>query len=204
MHESRVRIESPVIVVATRNRGKLREFRTLLEPSGWQTAGLAELAIQGDVEESGRTFRENARLKSVGYSRQTDLPVLADDSGLEVFALDGRPGVESARYAGPGASDSDRIRKLLDEINQARCPRAARFFCALALARRGALLVEAAGECLGEIAQEPRGDKGFGYDPVFFVPVLGRTYAELSEGEKNRHSHRAHAVAALIERIERG
>ncbi len=204
MQKSRIRIESPTIVLATRNQGKLREFRALLEPSGWQIAGLADLAIQGDIEESGRTFRGNARLKAVGYSRHTDLPVLADDSGLEVYALDGRPGVESARYAGPGASDSDRIHKLLAEISQARCARAARFFCALALAQRGAIVVEAEGECRGEIAQEPRGDKGFGYDPVFFVPVLGCTYAELSEEEKNRHSHRAHAVAALIEKIERG
>ncbi len=118
---------------------------------------------------------------------------MADDSGLEVEALGGRPGIHSARYAGPGASDEDRIRKLLEEMEHS-AERNARFVCSLALAKDGTLLLESEGECRGTIAKEPRGTNGFGYDPVFLFPQLGRTYAELSEAEKNLCSHRARAV----------
>ena len=186
------------MVVATRNRGKLREFRDLLEPRGWQVLGLDEIGIDKDVEETGAAFAENARLKAISYSMGTDLPVLADDSGLEVFSLDGRPGVQSARYAGPHATDLDRIRKLLLELDQTGGARAARFVCVLALAQLGVVAFETEGECLGEIAREPSGSNGFGYDPIFFLPELGRTYAQLIEEEKNRCSHRARAVAALL------
>jgi XTP/dITP diphosphohydrolase len=190
-----------VIVVATRNRGKLREFRALLSRAGWEVIGLAEAAIDGDVAETGATFAENARLKALSYSNATDLPVLADDSGLEVFSLGGVPGVRSARYAGPDASDADRVRKLLSALGKEEKSRAARFVCALALALSGELLCEAVGECRGEIAAAPRGTQGFGYDPAFLIPVLGRTLAELDPEEKNRISHRAHAVATLLTQI---
>jgi XTP/dITP diphosphohydrolase len=193
----------PTIVVATRNRGKLREFRTLLEPLKSEILSLADLSIDEEFEEPGETFAENARLKALACSRLTMLPVLADDSGLEVFALGGRPGIYSARYAGPGASDSDRIRKLLEELDPFGPKRDARFVCALALAQNGNLLLETEGECRGTIADQPRGYNGFGYDPVFFFPQLGKTYAELSEAEKNRHSHRARAAAFLIELLQR-
>jgi XTP/dITP diphosphohydrolase len=193
----------PTIVLATRNQGKLEEFRALLEPAGWEVIGLSDLSITTDVAETGKSFAENARLKALSYSEDTDLPVLADDSGLEVFSLDSKPGIESARYAGPGASDSDRVRKLLAVLGRAGRARAARFVCALAMAQWGVLVLEAEGECRGEIAQEPRGDNGFGYDPIFLVPELGRTLAELDEKVKNRISHRARAVEALLARLRR-
>jgi XTP/dITP diphosphohydrolase len=201
MNNFMIGISSTHIVLATRNPGKLREFRALLAPYGWTTLGLSDLAINEDVAETGNSFAENARLKAIGYSQATDLPVLADDSGLEVFSLSGRPGIESARYAGPGASDADRVQKLLTELRKIGSKRAARFVCALALARRGAIVIETEGECRGEIARKPRGIHGFGYDPIFWYPDLGKTFAELSEEEKNRHSHRAHAVRTLLARF---
>jgi XTP/dITP diphosphohydrolase len=187
------------IVVATRNRGKQREFRDLLAPLGSTILSLGDLSIEADPEESGTTFAENARLKAIAYSRHTEFPVLADDSGLEVAALGGKPGIFSARYAGEGASDSERVSKLLRELQGKR--REARFFCALALALEGTLFLESEGECPGIIAEGPRGTNGFGYDPVFFFPALGKTLAELSEAEKNSLSHRANAVAALLSLI---
>jgi len=190
------------IVLATRNPGKLREFGRLVEVQGCECIGLQEARIDGEPDETGGTFAENARLKAYAYSRLTDIPVLADDSGLEVFALDGRPGIHSARYAGTGASDGDRIEKLMRELDMAGGSREARFVCALALAREGTLLLEAEGECRGVIAGEPRGNNGFGYDPVFLVPELGRTFAELSQEKKNRISHRARAVEALFRLME--
>jgi XTP/dITP diphosphohydrolase len=192
------------IVVATRNPGKLREFRSLLATTGWRVLSLVDAAIDIEAEETGTTFAENARQKALVYSRETALPVLADDSGLEVFALGGRPGLHSARYAGDGADDSQRIGKLLSQLAQAAGGRDARFVCVLALAKRGRLIDEAEGECRGVIADAPRGTHGFGYDPVFLFPELGKTYAELSEEEKNRVSHRARAVASLLEHLAGG
>ncbi len=189
------------LVIATRNAGKIREFRDLLLPLKSDVLSLTDLGINTEIEEAGNTFAENARLKATAYSRLTQMPVLADDSGLEVKALGGRPGVHSARYAGPGASDADRIRKLLDELGKTGGSREARFVCLLALAQNGALLLETEGECRGIIAEEPRGTNGFGYDPVFYFPKLGRTYAELSAEEKNKYSHRARAVSSLLSKI---
>lgn len=192
---------SPVVlrkvVLATRNPGKLGEFRRLLAPRGCEVIDLDAASIRRDHEETGGTFEENARLKSVAYSQDTILPVLADDSGLEVAALGGRPGVHSARYGGPGADDAERVRRLLEELRDVPAPRVARFVCALALAQSGRLLLEARGDCMGEIAIQPRGRRGFGYDPIFLFPELGRTFAELSAEEKDRVSHRARAVEAL-------
>ena len=185
--------------MATRNVGKLREFRTLLARTGWSILGLADIAIDRNHEETGRSFAENARGKALNYSRDTGLPVLADDSGLEIATLEGRPGIYSARYGGSQASDADRIRKILEELEAAGGSRDARFVCALALALSGSVLAEAEGECIGEIAREPRGADGFGYDPIFLVPELGKTMAELSEEEKNRHSHRGRAVTMLVD-----
>jgi len=190
------------LVVATRNPGKLREFRSLLAPAGLEVAGLSDVSLDKDCAETGLSFAENARQKASFYSRECDLPVLADDSGLEVFALGSKPGIYSARYAGPGATDAQRIERLLMELGATGCDRAARFICALALALRGEVLLESEGECRGVIADRPRGTNGFGYDPIFFFPELARTYAELSEEEKNRYSHRARAVHALLRGLE--
>jgi XTP/dITP diphosphohydrolase len=189
------------LVIATRNAGKIREFRNLLLPLKAEVLSLSDLDIDSEIEESGSTFAENARLKAIGYSRLIQIPVLADDSGLEVEALGGRPGIYSARYAGPGASDADRIRKLLDELEKSSGGREARFVCSLALAQDGVLLLESEGECRGIISREPRGTNGFGYDPVFYFPELGKAYAELIEAEKNAHSHRSRAVASLLGQI---
>jgi XTP/dITP diphosphohydrolase len=195
-------LESPSIVVATRNNGKLREFRSLLAPTGFSILSIGDVGIDRDFEETGASFAENARQKALACSELTDLPVLADDSGLEVFALDRRPGIYSARYAGEGATDDQRIRKLLDELAGGEADRGARFVCALALARRGELLIETEGECRGQIARRPRGSNGFGYDPVFYLPEFSRTYAELTDEEKNRCSHRARAVSEFCARIK--
>jgi len=190
------------LVVATRNPGKLREFRDLLAETGWRVLGLDDLDLRESWEERGATFAENARIKAIGCSRQTDLPVLGDDSGLEVAALGGRPGIHSARYGGPGADDEKRIGRLLGELRRQGGSRDARFVCALAFAHRGTVLIEVEGECRGEITREARGTHGFGYDPVFLFPALGKTYAELPEGEKNRYSHRAAAVRRFRARLE--
>lgn len=192
----------PALLVATRNTGKLREFRQLLEPLQSEILSLADASIDAEIEETGSSFAENARLKAIAYSRLTALPVLADDSGLEVAALDGRPGINSARYAGVGASDDDRIAKLLDELRKNKAGRDARFVCAVAVARQGVLVQEAEGECPGVITEKPRGTGGFGYDPVFLLPGIKKTYAELTEAEKNLYSHRSRAVEALMRKLK--
>jgi non-canonical purine NTP pyrophosphatase (RdgB/HAM1 family) len=195
-------IDGAVFVVATRNAGKLLEFRSLLLPLQCKVLGLSDISLDAEIEESGSSFAENARLKAIGISRLTRFPVIADDSGLEVSALGGAPGIRSARYAGEGASDADRIQKLLREIQAAGGGREARFACALALAQDGILLREAEGACSGTIIDEPRGAFGFGYDPIFLFPTLGKTFAELNDGEKNQHSHRAKAVASLLRQLQ--
>jgi XTP/dITP diphosphohydrolase len=187
-----------IIVIATRNNGKLREFRSLLLSLKSEILSLRDLSINDEFEESGKTFAENARLKAIACSRLTKHPVIADDSGLEVDALGGRPGIHSARYAGSGASDADRIHKLLKELENTGGGPEARFVCALAFAQDGVVLLEAEGECRGTIITDPRGTNGFGYDPIFLFPKLGKTFAELNEAEKNQHSHRAQAAAALL------
>jgi XTP/dITP diphosphohydrolase len=199
---TRKRIDHPrAVVIATRNKGKLREFEELLKPTGWKTLGLVELGIDREIEETGDSFAENARRKARGYSRETPLPVLADDSGLEVFALDRRPGIASARYAGPGASDAERIHKLLAELEGKGSGRDARFVCTLAWAQNGRILLESEGTCAGEIARAPRGTHGFGYDPIFWIPDLAKTFAELTPEEKNERSHRANAIRALLKKL---
>jgi XTP/dITP diphosphohydrolase len=195
-------LDLQTLVLATRNSGKAREFRNLLAPLKSQVLTLTDISLEAEFEESGDSFAENARLKAMGYSRFTPFPVLADDSGLEVEALGGRPGINSARYAGPGASDADRVRKLLEELKRSARARGARFVCALALALEGSLLLESQGTCLGLITLEARGTNGFGYDPVFLFPELDKTFAELSTSEKNLHSHRSRAVSSLLRQLQ--
>ncbi len=196
------------LLVATHNPGKVRELRALLEDLPLELTWPGELGLDLQVEESGATFEENARLKALAYARASGLWTLADDSGLEVDALGGAPGVRSARYGGPGASDADRYRLLLERM--AAVPegkRQARFRCVVALASPDGRIWTAEGKVEGVVAWEPRGENGFGYDPVFYMPDLGCTMAELPEEEKNRLSHRARAVLAirpLLARLARG
>lgn len=191
-------------LLATSNPGKLREYETLLDglPVRWWL--LSDLELGLEVEETGDTFEENARLKAIGYAQASGLPTLADDSGLVVDALDGAPGVRSARYAGPGATDEDRYRLLLRHLADVpEGQRTARFVCVAAIALPDGTLATARGTVEGRILHEPRGDGGFGYDPVFWVKEMGCTMAQLDREDKNRISHRGRAVAALRPEIVR-
>ena len=185
------------LLIATHNQGKLREYRTLLADLPLKVVNLDEAGVDFDVDETGTTFAENALLKARAYAAATGLLTWADDSGLEVDALDGAPGVYSARYAGPDATDEDRYRKLLRTLAaQPDAPRTARFRCVVALVTPDGAAYTTDGVCPGVIIDEPRGAHGFGYDPVFFLPDLGQTMAELPPATKNRISHRGRAAAA--------
>ncbi|MDH4197301.1 MAG: RdgB/HAM1 family non-canonical purine NTP pyrophosphatase, partial [Candidatus Aminicenantes bacterium] len=183
---------------ATTNAGKVREIRAALRGLPLAIVGLAE-ALPGVVyRERGRTFIENARGKGRFYSRRTGLLTLAEDSGLEVQALDGQPGVRSARFAGPRASDAANNRKLLKLLAATpRTKRRARFVCTMVLARDGRIIKEIRGEARGVIAPAPRGEGGFGYDPLFYAPRLRKTFAELAPAVKNEVSHRGRALRKL-------
>lgn len=194
------------LLIATNNPGKVREYEEMLQGlPGIEITFPAQEGLDLEVEESGGTFEENARLKAAAYCQVSGLPTLADDSGLEVDALDGAPGVRSARYAGPGASDADRYRKLLAEL--AGVPagrRSARFRCVVALALPRGTAHTAEGTCEGQIGLAPRGEFGFGYDPIFIVDGQGgRTMAELEPEVKNRISHRARAIQAMLPDLQR-
>lgn len=184
------------LLVATHNRGKIREYRALLEDLPLAVTWLDEQGITEDVAETGATFAENACLKAESYASLSGMWTWADDSGLEVDALGGRPGVYSARYGGPGLNDADRYRRLLAELaDVAPARRTARFRCVVALALPGGPIYTAEGAVEGKIVDAPRGEHGFGYDPVFFMPEYARTMAELEPAIKNRISHRA--IAAI-------
>jgi XTP/dITP diphosphohydrolase len=195
------------LLVASSNQGKLREYQALAGPAGTSLAGQRiDLAFIPDFdslpifEEIWPTFAENAAGKALHYSRLAEGIVIADDSGLVVPALGGAPGVLSARYAGPGASDLDRLHKLLGELHGKKGDdREARFVCVVAVAKAGNVcgLFSAAAE--GTILEELRGQGGFGYDPVFFFPGLEKTYAEISREEKNLYSHRGKAFHKALE-----
>jgi XTP/dITP diphosphohydrolase len=194
----------PKLMLATTNLGKVREFKALLEQYGL-TEGLTLLTPKDwatalpEVEETGATFAENARLKAVALARATGLPALADDSGLCVDALGGEPGLHSARWAGPSATDADRNALLLERLAGVPAEeRTGYYACVVSLASPDGGSVEAVGTCGGVILDAPRGADGFGYDPLFFVPELECTMAELTEEEKNRISHRARALSALL------
>ena len=193
-----------LLLVATRNRGKLRELASLLSDVPMRLASLDDVSIDDEVEETGATFEENALLKATAYARASGLTTLADDSGLEVDALGGEPGGGSARYAGAGADDGARVKLLLSKLRGASASgRQARFRCAIAVASPNGPVRTFAGVCEGTIADAPRGRNGFGYDPVFLLPEMGRTMAELSDEEKDAVSHRGmaarRAAAALRE-----
>lgn len=192
------------LLVATRNPGKFQEIARLLAPAGLNPVALQDTGLFGEAPESGKTYVENAASKALFWSRQYEGPVFAEDSGLEVQALGGKPGIETARYGGPGLNDAQRCQKLLEEL--AAVPgavRAARYRCVAALANGGNLIASFSGTCEGEIAPAPRGTGGFGYDPVFLYPPLGKTFAELAPEEKDKVSHRGAALRALIEHIRK-
>jgi XTP/dITP diphosphohydrolase len=188
------------LLVATRNAGKAREYRDLLAGLPLEVTWLDAEGIELEVEETGATFEENAVLKATSYAQESGLWTWADDSGLEVDALGGAPGVHSARYAGSGAGDADRYRVLLDAL--AGIPwkhRTARFCCVVALAAPGGDVYTTEGVCEGIIAFGPAGNHGFGYDPVFYLPDLGRTMAQLPPEEKHAISHRGRAARAMAD-----
>ncbi len=187
----------PPLIIATRNAGKLREFRDLLAAAS-EVSGLDAFPALPPIAETGTTFEANALLKARAVRAVTGGWVVADDSGLCVDALDGAPGVHSARYAGAGASDADNIAKLLAALRDVPpARRTARFVCALALVA-DAEAVCFTGVCRGALAQAPRGRAGFGYDPLFMPEGETRVFAEMTASEKARHSHRARAAEALV------
>ncbi|MFC1892415.1 RdgB/HAM1 family non-canonical purine NTP pyrophosphatase [Chloroflexota bacterium] len=182
------------LLLATNNQAKIHEYRSLLQGLPCTLVTLAEQVI-APVSETGESLEENARLKAVAGATQSQLLTLADDSGLEVDALGGEPGPLSARYAGEGASDSDRINYLLSRLKHTPwAERSARFRCIIAIAAHGGEVELCSGECRGFITFEPSGEHGFGYDPVFYLAEMDKTMAELSLEVKNRVSHRGQAV----------
>ncbi len=183
------------LLIATKNRGKAREYRDLLSSLPFKVLSLAELNIDVDVEETGSTFAENALLKARTYARLSGLLTWADDSGLAVDALGGWPGVHSARHAGPQATDADRINILLQKLRHVPPEkRTAAFHCVVAIATPDGRAWTTEGTCSGVIIDKPIGSKGFGYDPVFFVPPLGLTFAQMTSTQKNAISHRGMAA----------
>jgi XTP/dITP diphosphohydrolase len=190
------------LLVATGNRGKLAEIAAILSGVVDEILSPADVPGLPAVDEDGATFEENAVKKALSASRATGLPVLADDSGLVVDILGGRPGIHSARYAGEGASDADNTAKLLRELAPLPTgPRRARFVCVVALCLPDGSCSTFSGELPGEIVPEPSGNHGFGYDPVFYLPEYGQTLAELSPQTKNLISHRAAALARLRDHL---
>jgi XTP/dITP diphosphohydrolase len=182
------------VLLASSNPGKVREYSELVGDSPIELAPFPNFGEITPFEESAPTFAENAAGKALHYSRHSSEFVLADDSGLVVPALGGAPGVHSARYAGPHATDADRVQKLLYAMEHKEGEeRRARFVCVAAIARQGRVLAVVSDCAEGILTKEPRGTNGFGYDPIFFFDQLGRTYAETSREEKNRFSHRGKA-----------
>lgn len=183
------------LLIATENQGKMRELRALLADLGIELITPSQRGLNLQVQETGCTYAENAALKALAYAKAAGLPALADDSGLEVDALDGAPGLHSARYhPRPGASDADRRAYLLQNLQGFPRPWTARFHATIAIALPNGVLHFAEGYCPGEIIPQERGTGGFGYDPIFLLSDLGLTMAELSMEQKNRLSHRARAV----------
>ena len=186
------------VVIATSNAHKVEEYRALIGDDSIELQSLLDYPGFPDVEENGTTFTENASIKAVAASKYCDAPAFADDSGLEVFALNGEPGIYSARYA---PTDKERIAKLLKNL-EGKEDRRARFVCVIAIAFNGEVIETFEGEIRGTIGFEPKGDNGFGYDPVFIPEGETRTFAELSSAEKNSISHRANAFRKAAEFVE--
>ncbi|MCR6595282.1 XTP/dITP diphosphatase [Bacillus halotolerans] len=190
-------------IIATHNPGKVKEFKEILEPKGYEVKSLAEIGFTDEIEETGHTFEENAILKAEAVAKAVNKMVIADDSGLSVDNLGGRPGVYSARYAGEQKDDQANIDKVLNELRGIeKEQRTARFRCALAVSIPGEETKTVEGHVEGYIAEEPRGEYGFGYDPIFIVKDKDKTMAELTSDEKNKISHRADALKKLSKLLE--
>ena len=187
-------------VLATHNPGKLAEMKAILSGLGVEVVSPAEAGVEVDVEETGTTFAENAMLKAKAVCAAAGLPAIADDSGLCVNALNGGPGVYSARYGGEGLDDAGRRRLLLQNL-RGQTTRAAHFTCAVACAFPNGDTLEAEGRCDGAIAFAPLGEGGFGYDPVFLIPEKGKTFGQIGPEEKSKISHRGKALAAFAEKL---
>lgn len=185
------------LLLASNNKGKLREIQALLQDENLELLLPTQIGLELEVAETGSTYAENAALKGVAFARAAGLLTLADDSGLEVDALGGQPGLHSARFnPKPGATDADRRHYLLERLQGSPRPWTARFRCVLALVTPEEEIRFVEGICPGEIIPEERGQNGFGYDPIFLLPELGQTMAELEVEVKNRLSHRGRAVLA--------
>jgi len=194
------------LLIATRNRGKATEIRALLGlglQKNVEVLTLPDLPTGREPREIGKTFAENAKIKAFHYAKEHNVLCIADDSGLAVEALGGRPGVRSARYAGEEATDEKNIALLLEELNFHQKPWSAAFLCVAAAALPGRMIAEATGRVDGEIVSVPRGDNGFGYDPVFRVKGSSKTMAEHTTEEKNRISHRGQAIRGIVEELKK-
>ncbi|MED0587181.1 XTP/dITP diphosphatase [Bacillus subtilis] len=190
-------------IIATHNPGKVKEFKEILEPRGYDVKSLAEIGFTEEIEETGHTLEENAILKAEAVAKAVNKMVIADDSGLSIDNLGGRPGVYSARYAGEQKDDQANIEKVLSELKGIeKEQRTARFRCALAVSIPGEETKTVEGHVEGYIAEEPRGEYGFGYDPIFIVKDKDKTMAELTSDEKNKISHRADALKKLSKLLE--
>jgi len=188
------------LLVASQNQGKLAEMRALTEGLGFEIVAPHDLGLFESPDETGETFLENATLKARHYAERSALPTVADDSGISVDALEGGPGLHSSRFGGPGATDADRNRLLLEQL-EGLLPerRGAYFTSAVVLVESGRVLFQAIETVAGRISEAPHGPTGFGYDPIFFYPPFGRTFGELSRSEKDSVSHRGKAFARLRE-----
>ncbi|KGR83329.1 XTP/dITP diphosphatase [Lysinibacillus odysseyi] len=187
------------VVIATKNRGKAKDFEALFTPLGYEVVTMFDVAPDMEIEETGTTFEENAVLKAETLSKALGTIVIADDSGLAVDALDGAPGVYSARYAGDHDDEANIVKVLENLKGVPEEERTARFMCALAIAGPELETTTVFGSCEGVILEEKRGTNGFGYDPIFFVPELNRAMAELSPEEKGAISHRGNAIRKLAD-----
>jgi len=194
--------DKPRLLLATYNKGKIREYRSLLSGIPFEIVTLADCGIDTEVAEIGKSFEENATLKATTLASISSLLSMADDSGLEVDALGGEPGSLSHRFAGENATDADRIAYLLAQLKDAPdTQRTAQFRCVIAIAEPNGKVELCSGVCRGDIINEPRGNNGFGYDPIFLIPELGKTMAELTPEEKNLISHRARAAEQAREKL---
>ena len=190
------------VVIATHNRDKMKEIQGAISDLGWEVISLYDFPKIGEIEENGKTLEENALIKAREVFEKTGLPAISDDTGLEVDALDGAPGVYTARYAGENCSYSDNVNKMLKDMNKVPMPnRGAKFKTVMVFKDENKeLIVE--GIVKGRISREIRGEDGFGYDPIFYVPGYNKTFAEITMIEKNKISHRGNAINKLIESIK--